>query len=319
MSRKHPASIALRAALMEQPDLAWLCTHHSAGNRELFGDDRLIQLPIAENAMIGMATGMALAGRRTLVNVARAAFLFSAMDPVVNEATKWRYLTDGQFAVPLAIRALTRGGENLGAQHEHVPHALFAQIPGLVVAVPGSPNSAAGLLASALRHPDPVLLLESPALFGPGWESLPEPEPNGDPLPFGVPHRVTDGRDVTLIGIGNTVRTVLAAARALAGWQRTVQVVDLRTAAPLDHDRLAELATTTSAVVLVDEAPATCSLMHDIAYRLMQAGAVAPDRIRVLSGAACPAPIDPASQLVLSPSADDVVEAVLGAFVKGAV
>jgi pyruvate/2-oxoglutarate/acetoin dehydrogenase E1 component len=96
-------------------------------------------------------------------------------------------------------------------------------------------------------------------------------------------------------------------------------VVDLRTAAPLDHDRLAELAATTSAVVLVDEAPATCSLMHDIACRLMQAGAVAPDRIRVLSGAACPAPVDPASQLVLSPSADDVVEAVLGAFVKGAV
>jgi pyruvate/2-oxoglutarate/acetoin dehydrogenase E1 component len=134
-----------------------------------------------------------------------------------------------------------------------------------------------------------------------------------------VPHRVTDGRDVTLIGIGNTVRTVLAAARALATWQRTCQVVDLRTAAPLDHDRLAELAATTSAVVLVDEAPATCSLMHDIACRLMQAGAVAPDRIRVLSGAACPAPVDPASQLVLSPSADDVVEAVLGAFVKGAV
>ena len=318
MSRKHPASVALRAALIEQPDLAWLCTHHSAGNRELFGD-RLIQLPIAENAMIGMATGMALAGRRTLVNVARAAFLFSAMDPVVNEATKWRYLTDGQFAVPLTIRALTRGGENLGAQHEHVPHALFAQIPGLVVAVPGSPNSAAGLLASALRHPDPVLLLESPALFAPGWESLPEPEPTGDPLPFGVPHRVTDGRDVTLIGIGNTVRTVLAAARALAGWQRTAQVVDLRTAAPLDHDRLAELAATTSAVVLVDEAPPACSLMHDIACRLMQSGAVAPDRIRVLSGAACPAPIDPASQLVLSPSADDVVDAVLDAFVKGAV
>jgi pyruvate/2-oxoglutarate/acetoin dehydrogenase E1 component len=241
------------------------------------------------------------------------------MDPVVNEATKWRYLTDGQFSVPLTIRALTRGGENLGAQHEHVPHALFAQIPGLVVAVPGSPNSAAGLLATALRHPDPVLLLESPALFAPDWESLPEPEPNGDPLPFGVPHRVTDGRDVTLVGIGNTVRTVLAAARALAGWQRTAQVVDLRTAAPLDHDRLAELAATTSAVVLVDEAQAACSLMHDIACRLMQSGAVAPDRIRVLSGAACPAPIDPASQSVLSPSVDDVVEAVLGAFVKGAV
>lgn len=311
MTRRHPATEALRSALLAQPDLAVFCTHHPAGSRAAFGDDRLVQMPIAENAMLGIATGRALAGKRTLVNVARAAFLFSAMDPLVNEATKWRYLTDGQFAVPLAIRALTRGGENLGAQHEHVPHALFAQIPGLVVAVPSSPNSAAGLLGAALRHPDPVLVLESPALFGPGWEGLPEHEPSPEPLPFGVANRVTDGRDVTLVGIGNTVRTVLDAATELVGWQRAAQVVDLRTAAPVDHDRLAELVAATPAVVLVDEAPAACSLMHDIAYRLVTAGAVAPDRIRVLAGAACPAPVAPESQAVLRPSVGDVVDAVL--------
>jgi pyruvate/2-oxoglutarate/acetoin dehydrogenase E1 component len=247
---RHPATDALRDALLTQPDLVMLCTHHSPGNRERFGEDRLVQLPIAENAMLGLATGMALAGRRVLVNVARAAFLFSAMDPVINEATKWRYLSDGQFSVPLAIRALTRGGENLGAQHEHVPHALFAQIPGLVVAVPSSPNSAAGLLAAALRHPDPVLLLESPVLFGPGWRSLPEPEPSPAALPFGVPNRVTDGRDVTLVGIGNTVRTVLDAAGRLAARGRAAQVVDLRTAAPLEHDRIAELVANTGARLL---------------------------------------------------------------------
>lgn len=312
MTRRHPAAAALRTALEEQPDLAVLCTYHPPANRERFGADRLIQLPIAENAMVGMATGMALAGRRVLVNVARAAFLYSAFDPVVNQATKWRYLTDGQFQVPLAIRAMTRGGEHLGAQHEHVPHALFAQIPGLVVAVPGSPNSAAALLASALRHPDPVLVLESPILFAPGWETLPEPEPSPEPVPFGVPNRVTDGRDVTLIGIGNTVRTVLAAATALAARNRYAQVVDLRTAAPLDLDRVAELVHTTSATVLVDEAPPACSLMHSVAYRLIEAGAVAPDRLRVLSGAACPAPVSPHLQTVLSPTARAVVEAALG-------
>jgi pyruvate/2-oxoglutarate/acetoin dehydrogenase E1 component len=311
MTRRHPASVALRTALAEQPDLAILCTYHPAAHRERFGADRMIQLPIAENAMLGMATGMALAGRRVLVNVARAAFLFSAFDPLVNQATKWRYLTDGQFQVPLAIRALTRGGEHLGAQHEHTPHAMLAQIPGLVVAVPSSPNSAAGLLAAALRHPDPVVVLESPILFAPGWESLPEPERGPDPLPFGVPNRVTDGSDVTLIGIGNTVRTVLDAATELGRRGRRAQVIDLRTAAPIDAGRLADLVWTTRNAVLVDEAPATCSLMHSVAYQLLAAGAVAPDRLRVLSGAACPAPVNPRLQTVLSPPAGAVVDAAL--------
>jgi len=274
----------------------------------------MIQLPIAENAMVGMATGMALAGRRVLVNIARAAFLFSAFDPVVNQATKWRYLTDGQFRVPLTIRALTRGGEDLGAQHEHVPHALLAQIPGLVVAVPGSPNSAAGLLTAALRHPDPVVVLESPTLYAPGWESLPEPEPTPQPPRFGVPNRVTDGRDVTLIGIGNTVRTVLTAATALGKRGRWAQVIDLRTAAPLDVALLAELVGTSGCAVLVDEAPATCSLMHSLAYQLISAGALPPDRLRVLSGAACPAPVNPGLQAVLTPSVNDVVEAARTVF-----
>jgi pyruvate/2-oxoglutarate/acetoin dehydrogenase E1 component len=271
----------------------------------------MIQLPIAENAMLGMATGMALTGRRVLVNVARAAFLFSAFDPLVNQATKWRYLTDGQFQVPLAIRALTSGGEHLGAQHEHTPHAMLAQIPGLVVAVPSSPNSAAGLLAAALRHPDPVVVLESPILFAPGWESLPEPERSPEPLPFGVPNRVTDGRDVTLIGIGNTVRTVLGAATVLSGCGRAAQVIDLRTAAPVNIDALAELVGTTRNAVLVDEAPPACSLMHSVAYQLIAAGAIAPDRVRVLSGAACPAPVNPHLRAMLTPDVDSVVDAAL--------
>ena len=322
MSRQHPANTALLDALDEQPELTMLCTHHPPAVIAHYGADRMVQLPIAENAMVGIATGMALAGRRVLVNVARAAFLYSAFDPLVNQATKWRYLTDGQFEVPLAIRALTRGGEHLGAQHEHVPHALLSQVPGLVVAVPSSPNSAAGLLASALRHPDPVVVLESPRLYAPGWESLPEPEPTGEPLPFGVPNRVTDGRDVTIVAIGNTVATAMAAAGTLAERQRWAQVVDLRTAAPLDLDRLAELVSTTGAAVLVDEAAASCSLMHTIGYRLLSVGAVAADRLRVLSGAACPAPVSPTLQSVLSPTAEDVVGAALSviatpAFAKG--
>lgn len=311
MSRRHPASTALRDALRDQPDLAILCTNHPAEVVTLFGADRMVQLPIAENAMIGMATGMALVGRRTLVNVGRMAFLYTALDPLVNQASKWRYMTDGQFNVPLVIRGLTRGGENLGAQHEHVPHSLLSQIPGVVVAVPSSPNSAAGLLRSALIHPDPVVLLESPRLYAAGWEQLPEPEPTSAPLPFGVAHRVTEGRDVTLVAIGNTVRTVLAAAKILRTHGRSAQIVDLRTAAPLDLDQLAELMSATSSCVLVDEAPAISSLMHSVAYHLMSSAVIEPNRLRVLSGAPCPMPVSPELQAGLVPSVSAVVSAAL--------
>ena len=322
MSRQHPANDVLLAALEEQPALTMLCTHLPATVIERYGSDRMVQLPIAENAMVGMATGMALVGRRVLVNVARAAFLFSAFDPLVNQATKWRYMSDGQFCVPLTIRALTRGGEHLGAQHEHVPHAMLSQVPGLVVAVPGSPNSVAGLLGAALRHPDPVVVLESPRLYAPDWESLPEPEPTAEPLPFGVLNRVTSGRDVTLVGIGNTVATVMAAAKALAVHGTDATVVDLRTAAPLDLERLVEVVSATGAAVLVDEAPASCSLMHTAGYGLLAAGALDAERLRVLSGAACPAPVSPHLQAGLTPTVDDVVQAALSvlpapAFAKG--
>lgn len=311
MTRRHPTSVVMRAALAENPELTVLATHHPPAVRAEFGDDRMVTLPIAENAMVGMATGMALAGRRVVVNIGRAAFLYTAMDPLVNQATKWRYMTNGQYQVPLTIRGLTQGGENLGAQHEHVPHALLSQVPGLVVAVPGSPNSAAGLLATALRHPDPVVMLESPRLYGPGWSSLAEPEATPLPLPFGVPNVIGDGRDVSLIGIGNTVRLAMKAAAALGQQRRSARVVDLRTAAPVDVDRLATIVGDTGCAVLVDEAPSACSLMHDLACRLMVLGAVQPDRIRVLGGAGCPAPVSPLLQERLGPTVESVVDAAL--------
>lgn len=315
MNRRHPASTALRDVLRDQPDLTVLCTHHPASVIETFGANRMVQLPITENAMIGMATGMALVGQRTLVNVGRMAFLYTALDPLVNQASKWRYMTNGQFNVPLAIRGLTRGGENLGAQHEHVSHSLLSQIPGVVVAVPSSPNSAAGLLRSALVHPDPVVLLESPRLYAPDWEGLPEPEPTSAPIPFGLAHRVTEGHDVTLVAIGNTVRTILAAAKVLSAHGRSVQIIDLRTAAPLDLDQLAELVSLTRSCVLVDEESGIGSLMHSVAYHLMSSGVIEPDRIRVLSGAPCPMPVSPELQAGLIPSVSTVVSAALGVMV----
>jgi len=306
----HPAHRALFAALDAQPALAMFCTYQDDDLIDVYGADRMVRLPIAESAMVGMAVGMALMGRRVLVSIARAAFLFTAMDPLVNHATKWRYMSDGQFSVPLVIRGITRGGEYLGAQHEHTPHALLAQVPGLVVAVPGSPNSAAGLLATALAHPDPVVVLESPRLYAHDWADLPESDPTPAPLPFGVAGRARPGRHATLVGIGNTVATCLRAADALDRDGVECQVLDLRTAAPLDRDGVATLASGAGPVVLVDEAPAACSVMADLGLHLVACGAVEPGRVSMVSGAPVPAPVAPSLLAPLLPSIEGVAAAV---------
>lgn len=309
---RHPASSVIRAALTDQPDLHMFCTYQQDDLIELFGADRMVRLPITENAMVGMAVGMALVGRRVLVSIARVAFLFTAFDQLINQATKWRYMSDGQYAVPIVIRALTRGDEHLGAQHEHGAYSMLSQIPGLVVAVPGSPNSAAGLLATALTHPDPVVVLESPRLYTPDWARLPEPETTPAPLPFGVAGRALAGGDLTLVGIGNTVGTCLRAAGALRAHGLRGQVVDLRTAAPLDRDGTAGMVAGSGPVILVDEAQRDGSLMCDLGLHLVQAGAVEPDRLAVVCGAPVPAPASPALLAPLLPTVDDVVETALG-------
>ncbi|MFI6225780.1 alpha-ketoacid dehydrogenase subunit beta [Micromonospora echinospora] len=311
MTRRHPVGAAVRSALTEQPDLHMFCTYQQPDLIDLFGPDRMVRLPIAENAMVGMAVGMALVGRRVLVSIARVAFLFTAFDPLVNQATKWRYMSDGQFSVPLVIRGLTRGDEHLGAQHEHTAHSMLSQIPGLVVAVPSSPNSAAGLLATALRHPDPVVVLESPRLYTPDWADLPEPEATPAPLPFGVAGRALAGRDLTLVGIGNTVALCLRAARRLADHGLRCQVVDLRTAAPLDRDGTAGLVAGAGPVVLVDEEPRASSLLCDLGLHLVQVGAVEPDRLAFVCGAPVPAPASPVLLAPLLPTVDDVVGSAL--------
>jgi len=308
---EHPINVVLERAMLEQPDLTLLCTSHPQSWVDQYGANRVVRTPIAENAMLGMALGMALTGRRVVADVGRTAFLYSAMDPLVNEATKWRYQSNGQYSVPLLIEAITRGGENVGCQHEHVPHAALSQIPGLVVAVPSSPNSAAGLIATALTYPDPVIVLESSRLYLPGWDEEPDPESSFDPIPFGVAKQVRAGHDVTLAGIGNSVAVCLVAAAQLAERGYDAQVIDLRTAAPLDRRGVAEMASVTAGAVLVDEGPGPCSVVRDLGFHLVTSGAMAPERVRTVTAASCPVPASPILQRVVLPGAERVVAATV--------
>lgn len=305
----HPINVVYHQAMRDQPDMTILCTSHPKAWVEQYGTNRVIRTPIAENAMLGMALGMALTGRRVVANVGRAAFLYSAMDPLVNEITKWRYQSNGQYSVPLLIVGVTRGGENAGCQHEHAPHSALSQIPGLVVAVPSTSNSAAGLIATALTYPDPVVVFESSRMFLPGWDAEIDSDQDVQPIPFGVAHRVREGSDVTLVGIGNSVPVCLQAAAELAKQGYSCQVIDLRTAAPLDRRGVADMASTTAGAVLVDEAPGPCSLVRDLGFHLVSSGAVAPDRVRTVTAAPCPVPASPILQDVVLPGPQRVAAA----------
>ncbi|WBB56665.1 transketolase C-terminal domain-containing protein [Verrucosispora sp. WMMD573] len=311
MTRRHPAAEAIREAFDHQPALSHFSTYQQQDLIAEYGADRMVRMPIAENAMLGMALGMALVGRRVLFSVNRVAFLFSAFDQLVNQVATWRYMSDGQFCVPLVIRGLTRGGEQLGAQHEHVPYGMLSQIPGLVVAVPGSPNSLGGLLRTALRHPDPVVVLESPRLFTPTWAELPEPEPSTAALPFGVAGLARPGTDLTLIGIGNTVIESLLAARRLAEHGIQARVIDLRTTAPLDRDGAAAMVLPDRPVILVDEQPQTGSVLTEVAYHLVRTGVARAEHIELLTGAPIPAPVSAALLDGLLPDAARIVRTAL--------
>ncbi|HEY0636137.1 MAG TPA: transketolase C-terminal domain-containing protein [Pseudonocardiaceae bacterium] len=295
--------VATVEALRRDPDLVWMCTWQPPVFVEEFGPERVRTMPISENATLDFAVGLAAVGLRPLVDLARAAFLFTAMDPLVNQATKLRYMTGGQYGVPLTIRAMTRGGESLGAQHEHVPYAMLAQIPGLVVAVPSTADEAAGLLSTALRYPDPVVIMESPALFA-AARSWPGDTVPG--LPFGRANLVRDGRHLTIVAVGLAVRHSLAAAERLAGQGVEAAVVDVRTVAPLDVAGIAAAVGATGTALVVDEAPAPCSVASEIVARLVTGGAVAPGRIAQLNAAAVPAPFSPALQREVFPGPEAI-------------
>ena len=299
--------IALHAALIQalrrDPDLVYLCTGQPDAFVAEFGADRVRGMPIAENAMLDYAVGLAAAGLRPVVDIGRAAYLFTAMDPLVNQASKLRYLTGGQFTVPLTVLARTRGGESLGAQDEHVPYAMLAQVPGLVVAVPGSGVTAAGLLATALTHPDPVVVLVSPALLA---DEPPRTDGDVPALPFGRANVVRHGDDITIVAIGLAVRHAVEAAEQLARRGVGATVVDVRTVAPLDVAGIAEASAATGAVLVVDEAPAPCSAASEIVARLLMVEAVRPAGIRQLNALPVPAPVSPVSRREVFPGPDAI-------------
>jgi 2-oxoisovalerate dehydrogenase E1 component beta subunit len=225
----------------------------TAGLFDEFGAARVIDSPLAEAAIVGVAIGCALAGLRPIAEIQFLDFITPAMDQIFSEAAKIRYRSNNDWSCPMVIRAPSGGGVHVhGAlYHSQSLEALFAHIPGLKVVIPATPSDAKGLLLSAMRDPDPVCFFEHKALY----RSLREEVPDEEYLvPIGKGRIARPGRDISCITYGATVHEVVAAAERLAQDGVEVEVVDLRTVRPLDRELIVASARKTGKVLVAHEA-----------------------------------------------------------------
>lgn len=229
-----------------------------------FGAERCFDMPLAEEAITGIANGLALAGFRPVAVHARLDFLLLAMNQIVTHAAKWRFMFGEANAMPAVYRGVVGRGWGQGAQHAQSLQALFAHVPGLQVAMPASPADAKGLLLSALRGRDPVVFIEHRQLY-----SLKEEVPEmADPIPFGKARLRRAGSDVTVVAISQMVQEALAAAELLAGEGVSAEVIDPRTVVPLDEAMILASVARTGRCVVADNGWGTCGVSAEIAARV---------------------------------------------------
>src|SRR6476659_866956 len=235
---------------------------------DAFGKDRVRVTPISETAEIGIAVGAAMAGFRPVVELYMAEFMLVAMDQVVNEAPRFRYMTGGQVEVPLVLKAGFGFTAGWAGQHTGTLSALFMGVPGLKVAVPSTAADAKGLMATAIRDDNPVVYLHHYLLTLDHGEV-----PDGEYLvPFGEAAIRREGGDVTIVGTGWTVDRALGAAEQLAGEGIQAEVIDPRTIAPLDTQTILESVERTGRLVLVDQATRHASVSTVIAGEVAEFG-----------------------------------------------
>src|SRR5512137_518960 len=239
----------------------------SQGLQEEFGKERVIDTPLAESGVIGTALGMALYGLRPVPEIQFADFIFPAMDQILNEVAKYRYRSGGQYGCPMVIRTPYGGGIRGGHYHSQSPEAHFIHTAGLKVVVPSNPVDAKGLLAAAIRDPDPVLFFEPKRVYRAAKGDVPE----GDyVVPIGKAKVTREGKHVTLIAWGAMWHEADQAAREVAAEGIEVEVLDLRSLQPLDIDAIAESVRKTGRAIVVHEAPRTCGFGAEISALIQE-------------------------------------------------
>ena len=239
----------------------------TAGLAEEFGEERVRNTPISEAAICGIAIGAAQSGRRPVVEVMFVDFLTLALDQLVNQAAKAHFMSGGQLEVPLVLRTQGGAGQRGGAQHSQSLEAWLAHVPGLKVVLPSTAADAAGLLASAIADPNPVVVVENKTLYF-RKEQVPE---DGERVPIGLARLARPGQDVTVVALSRLVPEALAAADELAEEGIELEVIDPRTLVPLDLDTIVESVSRTHRLVIAHEAVTHGGFGAEIAAQVQEA------------------------------------------------
>lgn len=277
------------------------------GLYQRFGARRVRNTPISEAGFIGAAVGAAMVGARPVVELMYADFVTVAMDQLVNQAAKMRYMFGGQVSVPLVLRAAFGAGRGNAAQHSQSLEAWFCHIPGLKVVMPSSPADARGLLASAIQDENPVIFLENKHLY---QEAGPVPRER-EPIPLGVADVKRQGSDVTVVATGRQVQIALDAAECLAAEGIEVEVIDPRTLWPLDAEAILRSVKKTGRLVTVHEAVKRFGFGAEVAALVAESDAVAALKapIQRVAGAESPVPFSQALENHYLPDVAQVVAA----------
>ena len=285
----------------------WYVGNTAQGLLKRFGEKRVIDTPISENAITGAAVGAALAGMRPIVVHPRMDFMLYAFDPIINEAANWCYMNGGNLPVPVVIWGIINRGGEQAAQHSQALHAMFAHVPGLKVVMPATPYDAKGLMVAAIRNPNPVVYIDDRWLYhneGNVPEDLYEVE-----IGKGIIRK--EGSDATIVGISAMARETLKAAKILSEEGINVECIDLRTVKPYDKDLILTSVRKTGRLVIADVGWRSFGISAEIAatianetYQCLKAP------IQRIALPDCPAPASSILEKAYYKTSNDIISSV---------
>jgi pyruvate dehydrogenase E1 component beta subunit len=238
----------------------------TAGLRDRFGADRCVDTPLAEAGILGTAVGLCMAGWRPVTEMQYDAFSYPCLDQLINHVGRYRWRTRGAMEFPIVVRMPYGGGVRAPELHDDSPETYYVHTPGVKVAIPSTPADAKGLLAAAIRDPDPVVILEPKLIYRTERGNVPEGE---HVVPLGKARLAREGDDVSLVAYGAMVPLCEKVADTLAD-DVSVEVLDIRSLKPLDEDALLATAAKTGRVVIVQEAPRTAGFGAELAAILAE-------------------------------------------------
>lgn len=281
------------------------------GLQEKYGPERVLDIPLSENALTGVATGSALVGMRPILTHQRLDFALVAMEQMVNQAAKWHYMFGGRARVPIVIRMVIGRGWGQGPQHSQSLHAWFAHIPGLRVVMPATPYDAKGLLVSSIEDDNPVIFLEHRWLHGIS-DSVPEEVYR---VPLGKARVARQGDDVTIVATSYMLLEALRAAQTLSEQGIQAEVIDLRSLRPLDDATILESVGKTGRIVVADTGGKAFGISAEIVTLVAEKAfsdlKAPPERVALPD---FPSPTSPALSDGYYPRAAHITAAVLGMF-----